>query len=121
MRRSIRKSMLAILLVVLLGACGQAAPQATSQGGEPATITTTAGISSHGGPLRDHASMIDHLRARGLTVEPIGEVQQPFLRAKGTTLRISGGEIKEPAEVQSYDYNDTDFGNGAAAAEEDAA
>ncbi len=52
--------------------------------------------------------MIDHLRARGYTVEPIGDVEQPFLRARGTTLRISGGDLQQPAEVQSYDYNDTE-------------
>lgn len=99
------------LLLVLLVACGQSRLDGT----------TNVAV-SHGGPVRDHVSMIDHLRARGYTVEPIGDVEQPFLRAQGTTLRISGGDLQQPAEVQSYDYNDADMGgDGAAAAAADAA
>lgn len=111
------------LFLVLLVACRQpevdgatnsAAPTATpttpAAGVTPApTATETSETAvSHGGPVRDHVSMIDHLRARGYTVEPIGDVEQPFLRARGTTLRISGGDLQQPAEVQSYDYNDTE-------------
>ncbi len=85
----------------------------------PVEATETA--FSHGGPVRDHASLLDHLRAQGLTVEPAGSVEQPFLQAEGTTIRISGGPIMQPAEVQSYDYNDTDFaGDGAGVAQADA-
>jgi hypothetical protein len=70
---------------------------------------------SHGGPVTDHVSFIDHLRGTGLMVEPTGAVEQPFLHAKGETLRISGGEFAQPIEVQSYDYPD------AATAEADVA
>ncbi len=60
---------------------------------------------SHGGPIRDHVSFVDHLRSRGLTVEPVDTVQQPFLQAEtGTLLRISGQGLEQPAEVQSFDY-----------------
>ncbi len=51
----------------------------------------------------------------------MGDVEQPFFRAKGTVLRVSGSGIKQPAEIQSYNYDDTDLGtDGAKAAEEDA-
>jgi hypothetical protein len=95
-------------------------PVPTPQG-EPNTQPTMPVISSHGGAVKDHVSLVDNLRGTGLTVEIIGEVQQPFLRAKGTTLKISGGELKQPAEVQSYNYDDTDLGtDGLAAAQDDA-
>ncbi len=79
-----------LFVLLVLAACGQQQPP----------------VVAHGGPVRDHASFIDHLRARGLVVEPAGTVQQIFIRAPGTQLRISGGDIKQPAEVQSFDYED---------------
>jgi hypothetical protein len=77
---------------------------------------------SHGGPVRDHVSFVDTLRAAGYAVSPIGDVQQPFLRPRGTLLRISGGDLTAPAEVQSFNYDDRDLGtDGLAAAQADAA
>jgi hypothetical protein len=71
--------------------------------------------------VHNHVSLVDNLRAKGLTVEPVADVQQPFLRAQGTVLRVSGGALTQPAEIQSYDYNDTDLGmNGSEAAAADA-
>lgn len=62
---------------------------------------------SHGGPVRDHVSFIDHLRATGFGVAILGEAMQPFLRAdEGTRLGISGGKLEQPVEVQSYQYRD---------------
>lgn len=79
------------------------------------------GERSHGGPLRDHVSFVDHLRARGLMVDPVGSVRQPFLRGKGTRLRLSGGGLTEPVELQSFFYHQDDLGVEATrAAEEDA-
>lgn len=76
---------------------------------------------SHGGPVRDHVSLVDRLRADGYAVSPNGEVQQPFLRARGTLLQISGGNLSGPAEVQSFNYDDTDLGtDGVGAAQADA-
>ena len=136
MSRSIWKCGLSAFVLILLVACGRPSPVATStETPEVSPVATPAGTAtaqpaateavetavSHGGPVRDHVSFVDNLRAKGLTVDPVGNVEQPFLRAKGTLLRISGGDLRQPAEVQSYDYNDTDFGgNGAAAAESDA-
>jgi hypothetical protein len=76
---------------------------------------------SHGGPVRDHVSFVDALRAAGYTVDPVGQVRQPFLRAAGTVLRIGGGGLRGSAEVQSYNYDDRDLGtDGFAAARADA-
>ena len=98
---------------------GQAATDATMVGGSQAGNATAAPAS--GGPVVDQASLVDFLRGKGLTVELAGDVQQPFLRAAGTVLRVSGGDVKQPADIQAYDYDDTALGtDGAQAAEEDA-
>ena len=81
----------------------------------------TTPVASHGGPVKDHASFVGALRAKGLTVGFVVSVEQPFLLAKGTALRVSGGSLKEPAEVQSFNYDDRDLGtDGLKAAAEDA-
>jgi hypothetical protein len=59
-------------------------------------------------------SFVDHLRAAGLIVAPVREARQPFLRVKGTTLGISGGAVKQPAEIQSFDYDAHELGLDAA-------
>ncbi len=75
---------------------------------------------SHGGPVRDHVSFVDNLRAAGYTVSPSGDVQQPFLLPRGTLLRISGGDLTAPADLQSFSYDDRDLGtDGMAAAQAD--
>jgi hypothetical protein len=76
---------------------------------------------SHGGSVRDHVSFVDGLRAAGFGVEPVGPVRQPFLRASGTVLRLSGGGLAQPAELESYNYDDADLGtDGRRVAEADA-
>ncbi len=114
-----------LLALIVLAACGQS-PLSTGVADASTTQTEAprAGVpvaQSHGGPVKDHVSFVDYLRGKGLTVEIVGDVQQPFLRAKGTTVRASGDGIQQPAEIQSYNYADTDLGmNGVQAAEEDA-
>jgi hypothetical protein len=99
-----------LLTLVLLAGCRQMPFQ--SVGSVP---------QSHGGPVRDHVSFVDNLRAAGYNVSPSGDVQQPFLRLRGTVLRISGGDLSAPAEVQSFNYDDRDLGaDGLAAAQADA-
>ena len=121
---------LGVLLIMLLVACGQSGvttpganppgqTDATTTGANPSTADTTQ---SKGGPVRDHVSLVDFLRGQGLQVDVVGDVQQPFLQAKGTTLRLSGGTLSEAAEIQSFNYDDTDLGtDGVKAAEADAA
>ncbi len=64
---------------------------------------------SHGGPATDYVSLIDNLRAAGATVEPTGEVTQPFFSVTGNIIVVNGGD------VQVFEYAD------AAAAETEAA
>lgn len=95
------------VLLVTVVACGQpAATGSTSGGAQPGTTAEPDGTPrSHGGLVTDQVSLIDHLRAKGLTVEITGDVQQPFFSAQGALLRISGGELTQPADVQVFDYD----------------
>ena len=49
---------------------------------------------SHGGPVHDHVSLVDTLRAQGLTVEPTGPISQPFFPIPGQTLKLNGQDIQ---------------------------
>ncbi len=69
----------------------------------PTTSQVTRPRPSHGGPVRDHVSLVDNLRGRGLTVIPTASVNQPFLTAPGTILDIRGGGIGDTS-IQSFDY-----------------
>ncbi len=64
---------------------------------------------SHGGPITDYVSLIDNLRQAGATVEPAGELTQPFFSVNGRVIVVNGGD------VQVFEYAD------AAAAEAEAA
>lgn len=75
------------LLVILVSACGPAAQ-------------------SHGGPVQDQVSLIDALRGKNLTVDISGTVSQPFLNPQsGTTVRLSGGALAAPADLQLFEYS----------------
>ena len=86
-------------------------------------IACTPQPQSHGcdGPASDHVMLVDRLRCGGMQVD-IGEsVTLPFLRPSGTKLLLSGGGISGKAEVQSFNYDDTDLGSdGRAVSEADA-
>jgi hypothetical protein len=78
-------------------------------------------VTSHGGPVRDHVSFVDNLRARGLIVDPIGQMMATPFEVPGVVLAVSGGALRGRAAMLSFDYNDADLGrDGRIAAEEDA-
>lgn len=84
-------------------------------GGETGGQRSSSGRAvSHGGPVRDHVSLVDGLRAKGFTVTPAQSAKQPFLSVEGTTLSLSERGTQGKAAVQSYEYKD------ARAAERDA-
>ena len=84
-RLLVRMAILAPMAILAVG-CGQTAQ-------------------SHGGPVRDHVSFVDTLRGKGVTVDIVGNVSQPFLHAQsGTSVRLSGGALPTPADLQSFDY-----------------
>ena len=78
---------LLVLVAILLTACG-----------------TVQGPQSHGGPVQDQVSLIDALR-KTVTVDISGTISQPFLSPQsGTIVRLSGGPLTTPADVQLFEY-----------------
>jgi len=45
-------------------------------------------------------SLIDNLRATGVTVNPAGDVSQPFFSVKGQVIKVNG------EDVQVFEYGD---------------
>lgn len=64
---------------------------------------------SHDGPVTDYISLIDNLRQAGATVDPAGELTQPFFSVNGRVIVVNSGD------VQVFEYAD------AAATEAEAA
>ena len=83
-------------MVVLLAGCSGTKPQEPPT---PAPLTPEPPITSHGGPVKDYVSLFDNLRAKGATVEPVGEVNQPFFSVKGFIIKVNGHDV----QVFEYD------------------
>ena len=72
------------------------------------TACGTGPTQSHGGPVKDQVSLIDTLR-KDVTVDIVSSVTQPFLHpASGTAVRLSGGSLATPADVQLFEYGSPD-------------
>ena len=70
-----------------------------------ALVFTTCGSKpklSHGGPVLDYVSLLDSLRAGGASVEPAGEIEQPFFSVTGRVIKVNGGD------VDVFEYDDSD-------------
>lgn len=95
--------------MVIIASCGMNSPTVPPAGNAPPVDS-----------VRDHASFVSTLRTKRLTVEEIGSVEQPFLQAEGLGLKVSGGNLQAPAELQSFNYDDQSLGtDGVKAAAED--
>ena len=106
-----RRHALAFMLVAgftvfaVAGACTNA-----DDGGFGGASPPGAGTpASHGGPVIDYVSLVDALRAAGATVEPAGEVSQPFFSVIGLADTVNG------APVQVFEYADEAAAAAAAA------
>jgi len=82
----------ALLLLGLVGCGGSSTPP-----------------TSHGGPVKDYVSLVDHLRAASATVVPTGTVTQPFFSVTGQVITVNG------EQVQIYEYADEEAANADAA------
>src|SRR3989442_349236 len=68
---------------------GAVTPDAVSTTPVPSTPATP--VASHGGPTKDYVSLIDNLRAAGVTVEPTSEeVEEPFFSVQGRPIKVNG-------------------------------
>jgi hypothetical protein len=50
--------------------------------------------SSHGGPVHDQPSLIDALREAGFRVNPVANIQRPFLSGSGNSVQVDGETIE---------------------------
>ena len=108
---------LAVTAAVVLTACGAGASSVVGGPSSTAPVATTGPQRvSHGGPVVDHVSFVDRLRASGLQVQIVGAVRQPGLQPPGTELRLVGAGLHGPAELNSFNYDATDQGGDARAA-----
>lgn len=73
-----------LLAAVLVMACGSQPPA----------------VDSHGGLVNDYVSLVDALRAQGATVEPSGDVSQPFFTVEGQVIQVNS------QDVQVFEYAD---------------
>lgn len=100
------------LFLLLLAGCSQGAAIAPRSESSPtANVASSPTYSvlpvtpSPGRPTGDLAPFLAQLRSRGVTVEQVAEAQQPFLRSIGLRLRLSGGPLAGPVEIDSYAYD----------------
>ena len=73
------------------------APAAQQDPSAPAPtdpIPPTTPIVSHGGPVEDYVSLVDTLRAAGATIDPAGNVSQPFFAPDGQVLTVNGEDVQ---------------------------
>lgn len=64
---------------------------------------------SNGGQVSDYASLTDNLRKAGATVEPAGEVTQPFFSVQGKVITVRG------SDVQVFEYENATAADNEAA------
>lgn len=65
-------------------------------------------ITSHGGEARDYVSLIDNLRQVGMTVEPAGEIDQPFFSVQAYVIKVYG------EDVQVFEFEDAETASSEA-------
>lgn len=80
----------AMMLVLVLAAC-------TAQAAGPEATPDTR---SHGNRIGGHIELVDALRRAGATIEPAGQVEQPFFSVQGQIIRVNG------LDVQVFEYAD---------------
>ena len=51
-------------------------------------------IVSHGGPVTGYISLVDNLRMVGVTIDPAGNVSQPFFTPEGQVLTVNGEDVQ---------------------------
>ena len=95
------------VLMVVVAACGNGAEPTSlsddvptlappTKGGTTPTEsspTTTPNV-SHDGPVKDHVSLVDNLRAAGATVDPAGTVSVDYFAPKGQVLTVNGERVE---------------------------
>ena len=58
-------------------------------------------------------TFVDDLRCQKLLVDPVEQVSLPAFSVPATRLTVRGGNLREPTELLSLNYDDTDLGRDA--------
>lgn len=107
LKRYLALIMVIFILIALGAGCASPQPPAPTPPAPaptppaPTPPAPSPPVVSHGGPVTDYVSLIDNLRAAGATVEPAGDISQPFFSVKGNAITVNGGD------VQVFEYTDT--------------
>lgn len=86
-----------VLAVFVMSGCGVGTATGRSKYGNTSADTPVA--ASHGGPVRDYVSFVDHLRGVA-TVTPAGNIERSFFSVGGYAVTV-GAET-----IQVYEYAD---------------
>jgi hypothetical protein len=78
----------------LVGLFVVVAASSTADGGNLSFSNQPQQSKSPARPLMDYASLIDNLRTVGVSVEPEGEVDQPFFSVEGRIIKVSGEDVQ---------------------------
>ena len=105
---------MSLAAVVLLAGCGggfSSGGTATPRGPVSPTAVTSPGVVSHGGAVREHVGFVDHLRERGLMVQPVDTVRRAPLLGEGVRLRVAGPGLAGNPLLESYGYSSAEVGS----------
>jgi len=91
----------AAMLMAVVAACGSAAEPTSPSGDVPSPTDAnqpTMPAVSHGGPVKDYASLVDTLRGAGVAIDPAGIVSRPFFAPEGQLLKVNR------VDVQTFEF-----------------
>ncbi len=92
-----------IILVVLLVCCsGTQSQKLPVPSPLPLAPTDHTPVESQIEPVTDYDSLIDNLRNTEATVNPVGDITQPFFSVKGLVINVNG------EDVQVFEYATAD-------------
>lgn len=94
-----RRIGMGILLILTLGIVTACSGRGTAASLDPV---------SHGGDVTNYVSLVDALRAEGVTVEPAGTISQPFFSVEGQAITVNG------EQVQVFEFADAAAASAAA-------
>ncbi len=91
-----------ILLVLLVGCSGTQSQKPPVPSPSPLAPADYTPVESQIEPVTDYDSLIDNLRNTEATVNPVGDITQPFFSVKGLVINVNG------EDVQVFEYATAD-------------
>ena len=76
------------ILIMLFAGC------TVEQSQLPPHPSPSTPVTSDGGLVKDYVSLVDNLRNAEATVNPVGEITQPFFSVDGFVINIDGEEVQ---------------------------